>query len=45
MVVVGYTAAHWPIVNSWGTGWGDNGLAIVNDSFMRQARDLWAVDV
>ncbi len=45
MVVVGYTASYWDIVNSWGTGWGDNGLAIVNDSFMRQARDLWAVDV
>lgn len=45
MVVVGYTAVHWTIVNSWGTGWGDNGMATVNDSFMRQARDLWAVDV
>lgn len=45
MVVVAYTAAHWTIVNSWGTGWGDAGLATVNDSFMRQARDLWAVDV
>ena len=45
MVVIGYTAANWDIVNSWGTGWGDHGLAIVNDSFMRQARDLWAVDV
>lgn len=38
-------ADDWTIVNSWGTDWGDNGLAIVNDSFMRQARDLWAVDV
>ena len=43
MTVVGYDPGSFTICNSWGHGWGDNGLVHVSPSFMETFTDLWAV--
>lgn len=51
MLIGGYedtgssAGTKWKIPNSWGVDFGDHGCVFANDSFMRQARDLWAIDV
>lgn len=35
----------WRLVNSWGTGWGDNGTALVSDAFLQACWELWVADV
>lgn len=32
VLLVGYTATHWIIKNSWGTGWGASGFGYINKS-------------
>ncbi len=45
MIIAAYTPSDWTIVNSWGLKWGNLGTASVTDGFIRQAMDLWAIDV
>lgn len=48
MVIGAYSSSEcreWTILNSWGTGWGRMGFASVRSSFIREAMDVWAVDV
>lgn len=33
------------LLNSWGAGWGRDGFAVVDDAFIAQGTDLWAVQV
>jgi hypothetical protein len=33
------------ILNSWGTGWGQNGYAVVDETFIDSGTDLWALDI
>jgi C1A family cysteine protease len=44
--ICGYDPGGFWLLNSWGTGWGrDGGYALVNDAFIRQGDDLWAIDL
>lgn len=44
--IVGYAPdGTFDLLNSWGGGWGQNGYAIVDEGFIRQGFDLWAVKV
>lgn len=45
LCVRGYEPGFYRIVNSWGTSWGLNGEALVNDDFMAAATDVWALDI
>lgn len=45
LLIGAYDGPHFTIVNSWGEAWGKRGLATVDEGFVRQARDIWAIDV
>jgi C1A family cysteine protease len=42
---VGYSAARFRVVSSWGRLWRDNGLAWISESRMREAQDSWVCDL
>ena len=44
MTIVGYSPSGFDIVNSWGTGWGDNGYFLASNDFLLACEDLWAVE-
>jgi C1A family cysteine protease len=44
MVIVGYDAHSFTLLNSWGTGWGERGYARVSPAFIAQGIDLWVID-
>lgn len=33
------------LLNSWGSGWGEHGYAVVDEEFIDSGSDLWALDV
>jgi hypothetical protein len=35
----------WRCVNSWGSGWGDDGTARVSDAFISACWEIWCLDV
>jgi len=44
--LTGYSAdGTFELLNSWGTGWGKGGYAIVSEAFVQQATDVWALEV
>lgn len=45
MLIEEYDAEIFGILNSYGTGWRDNGRARATTAFVAQATDLWALDV
>jgi hypothetical protein len=40
-----YENGDFGLINSWGPGWGANGYARVTDGFVKQATDIWALEV
>lgn len=44
--IVAYgTDGTFRLLNSWGTGWGQHGYAIVDEAFIDSGSDLWALDI
>lgn len=46
MVAIGYDGDAFEIVNSWGTGWGAEGYALLSSEYLawEETRDLWVVE-
>jgi hypothetical protein len=45
LVLMAYTPTYFRFINSYGTLYGEGGYGDVDQSFVRQAQDLWAIDV
>lgn len=46
MPIVSYAAdGTFRLLNSWGSGWGQNGYAVVTEGFVADGTDLWALEL
>jgi C1A family cysteine protease len=40
-----YADGTFRLLNSWGSNWGRDGWAVVDEMFVSAAQDVWAIEV